>query len=109
MRLNRVILFALLLPTAAWAEPLISGPSAEGPTFESVEEAFRARVTEAFPEGTPLADVTARLTDEGFTILDGYAEIETPRFPCDIIWRVLWVEKDGIATGIDVVHGGICL
>ena len=109
MRLSRAILVLMLFPLAAWAEPLIDGPSAQGPTFEAVEQAFRARVLDAFPEGTPLADMTARLTAEGFTIYDGYAGVEKQGFPCDIIWRVLWNEDNGFATDLDVVHDGICL
>jgi hypothetical protein len=97
------------LPLEAVAEPLITGASEQGATFEAVEDAFRARVVEAFPTDTPLADVAARLTAEGFTMLEGYAEISEPRFPCDVVWRVVWTEKDGIATDIDAVHDGICL
>jgi hypothetical protein len=109
MRLSKVLLFALLLPAPAWAEPLISGPSAQGATFAAVEEAFRARVIDAFPAGTREADLLARLTDEGFVLIDGYAEVLQPGLPCDVIWRVLWNVNNGIVTDLDVVHDGICL
>ncbi len=109
MRLSSVALIAILLPCAALAEPLIDGPSRRGPTFEAVEQAFRARVTDAFPPGTPLPDMVARLTDEGFDILDGYGEIERFGFPCNVVWRVLWRENNGIVTEVDVLHGGVCL
>ncbi|MGL5012149.1 MAG: hypothetical protein ACRC6I_19965 [Paracoccaceae bacterium] len=110
MRLNRFVLAAVLVwPLGAGAEPLISGPSAEGPSFEAVQEAFRARVLEAFPADTPLTEVSERLTAEGFTMLEGYAEVIDQGFPCDVVWRVLWTEVDGMATDIGVVHNGICL
>jgi hypothetical protein len=109
MQLSRAILFALLLPCAAGAEPLISGASEEGATFAAVQEAFRARVIDAFPAGTTEADLLARLTNEGFVLMDGYAEVLKSGFPCDVVWRVLWNVNNGIVTDLDVVHDGICL
>lgn len=109
MRLSRFVLGLCMLPGVALAEPLIDGASKEGASFAIVEQAFRARVAEAFPAGTPLADVTARLTAEGFTMLDGYGEFVDHGWVCDVIWRVLWTEVDGKATDIDVMHNGVCL
>jgi hypothetical protein len=111
MRRSNWFLAAMLtvLPLEAFAEPLIAGASKQGATFEAVEDAFRARVIEAFPADTPLADVAARLTLEGFTMLEGYAEISKPGFPCRVVWRVVWTENDGMATDIDAVHDGIWL
>jgi hypothetical protein len=85
MRLNKIALILALLPAMASAEPLIDGPSQRGATFETVEQAFRARVIEAFPAGTTAADMEARLTSEGFTLLDGYAEVEKFGFPCNVV------------------------
>jgi hypothetical protein len=110
MRLNRAVLIAaILLPVAALAEPLIDGASRRGPTFDAVEQAFRTRVIDAFPAGTTEADLIARLTDEGFTMIHGYAEVSRFGFPCRTIWRVLWNVNNGIVTDLDVVHGGVCL
>jgi hypothetical protein len=110
MRLNRIALVvALLLPGLAGAAPLIDGPSQRGATFEAVEQAFRARVTDAFPAGTTAAEMETRLTAEGFTLLDGYAEVEKRGFPCNIVWRVLYSVNNGLVADLDVVHAGICL
>jgi hypothetical protein len=110
MRLNSLVLvLAMVLPGLALAEPLIDGPSQRGETFEAVEQAFRARVTEAFPDGTTIADLEARLTEEGFTFFEGYAEVKKWGLPCNIIWRVLYSNDNGLVTDLDVVHGSICL
>jgi hypothetical protein len=74
-----------------------------------VEQAFRARVIDAFPAGTTDVDMVARLTAEGFTLLDGYAEVEKWGFPCNTVWRVLYSVNNGLVTDLDVVHAGICL
>jgi hypothetical protein len=109
MRLNRIVLVLALLPGMAWAEPLIDGPSRRGATFDAVEQAFRARVRDAFPAGTTAAEMEARLTAEGFTLLDGYAEVERQGFPCDVVWRVLYSVENGLVADLDAVHAGICL
>jgi hypothetical protein len=110
MRLNKfVLVFAMVLPGLALAEPLIDVPSQRGETFEAVEQAFRARVIEAFPDGTTVADLEARLTEEGFTFYEGYAEIRKRGLPCNIIWRVLYSNDNGLVTDLDGVHYGICL
>ncbi|WP_108662318.1 hypothetical protein [Acuticoccus kandeliae] len=77
----------------------------------AADQVFRERVLAAYPLPVDADVLSARLQAEGFEVdrAGGVARFETSRFPCLLMWRIVWTESDGAVTRIDARYGAVCL
>ena len=116
MRPILLVLAAIVLVTPACDEssdrplPELARNLPQG--WAEADLAFKERVRNRFPVGTPQKDVVDALESQGFTIApDGKrASFEQPNIVCRLTWRIFWAtdEVQNIRR-IDGVYGGICL
>ena len=79
--------------------------------FAAADEEFRERVIAAFPLPLAVEELTARLSEQGFSvnIENSFAIFEKGKFPCTLIWRIDWQEEGGYASRLSSKYGGACL
>lgn len=79
--------------------------------FADAEEEFGRRVNAAFPLPLTVNQLTALLSEQGFSIQtqNNLAVFEMPGFPCAFIWRVHWEAEDKLVSALTSMHSGNCL
>ncbi len=80
--------------------------------IEAGDAAFRERLREHFPAGTPEQTVIDTLVQQGFSLdADGItASFERPEIVCRMVWRVVWsADADHRIKNVDGLYGAICL
>ena len=100
--------YLLLFPPLPIPPQIASGlPS----NFAEADEEFGRRVFAAFPLPLAVDHLTARLSEQGFSVNTeaNYAIFEKSKFPCTLIWRIHWESEDDSVSEITSKYGGACL
>ncbi|SFP20313.1 hypothetical protein SAMN04488056_1301 [Cohaesibacter marisflavi] len=79
--------------------------------FAAADEEFRERVFAAYPLPLAVEELTAGLSEQGFSVdtENNFAIFEKSKFPCLLSWRIYWQAEGGSVSGLNSKYGGACL
>lgn len=80
--------------------------------FPAADEAFKTRILETFPLGSPKENLVRTLTEQEFVIYQdkNLALFRKEIFPCSKTWHIAWEENtEGKITKLDPGYSVICI
>ncbi|MEP3278592.1 MAG: hypothetical protein ABJN26_18660 [Stappiaceae bacterium] len=119
--LKKILLGILIVPLGlaavvynAMYQPLVQVPKiGRGlpSNFEAADQEFQRRVLDRFPLPMATTELVAKLRRQGIEIDHGsrLARFSRSGFPCNLNWRVSWVDEDGQVVAIAGEFGAVCV